>query len=569
VASLLDSVLDTVRGVAEVVAPSGLQRFDQYRTDGWVNNLTGLGTDRDKTRGGYFCEGRWLTDPELSNLYTYDDLSGTIVDTFPQEEFRLGFGLKGLEPENATEVDRYLRKFNIVQNFLDARIWGRLYGGAVIWIMTTDGAEPEEALDLASIKTVLGLKVIDRRWCIPIHYYTDGPQTGMPDLYRIQEPHPGGVGATLGVVHESRLIRFGGERTETINKIKRLGWDMSVLVKPFEALRASGETWKAIELLVSDANQGVYKVSRLYEKIAGDLAQGDPSDGNPTGGGSFLKRVQIMDRVKSVFRAIVLDKDEEDYTRQTQTFTGLPDLSDRAWGRVAAASKIPVPILRGENPAGLNATGTMQLTWFWAKVDQNRTQIDEPLLLAAIKILLSAQDAPAVKLDDADDGATEPDADDAETDPIKTDSDLLANIPGASLRITPGANADLEDSPIDKIGIVWPPLWAPTATELADIRLKRAQEAQVWIIAQALLPEEAILSVPEDWWTFDRDMRKQSLKEDAATMLKQKNTAKLAQGEASIAGAVAAKKTAENPPDPVALPPAGSPAKGPPKPFGT
>ena len=244
-------MLEAARGVAEVVAPSALQRFDQYRTDGWVNTLTGLGTDRDKTRGGFFCEGRYLVDLELSTLYTYDDLAATIVDTYPQEEFRLGFGLKGLDPDNATEVDRYLKKFDLTCNFLEARIWGRLYGGSVIWISVVDGLDPQEPLDPESIKTVLGLRVIDRRWCIPYHYYQDGPRTGQPDLYRIQEPHPGGTGATLGYVHESRVIRFPGERTETIQKIKRLGWDMSVLVKPFEALRQAGETWKAIELLVT------------------------------------------------------------------------------------------------------------------------------------------------------------------------------------------------------------------------------------------------------------------------------------------------------------------------------
>lgn len=511
---LLDSVLAVARGAITSAVTATQDRLDSYRSDGWVNAVTGLGTSRDKTNFGFFGAGKFLSDQDLSNLYTYDDLSATIVDTYPQEEMRLGFGLKGLSPENTIEVDRYLKKFDLVSLITDARIWGRCYGGSVIWIMVEDGKDPEDELDTETIKTILGLRVIDKRWVIPQTFYLDGPNIGEPETYLIQEPHPGGVGATIGYIHETRLIRFPGERTETLERIRRRGWDLSVLVKPYEALRQSGETWKAIELLVTDANQGVYKVGHLYEKIAGDTAQGEPSLGDPTGGGAFLKRVQIMDRVKSVFRAIVLDKDEEDYTRLAQTFTGLPDLSDRAWRRVAAAAKIPVPILQGENPAGLNASGTMQLTWFFAKTEQNRVQIDEPRILRIVHILLAAQDAPQIDLDSAD-----------------TDGETAEDI-----------------KPVDKIGVVWLPLWAPTAVELADIRLKRAQEMQILITTQALLPEEGMLSLPEEWWTFDRDLRKKSLEEDAATLLKQKNEATIAQGEASIAGAGAAKDLAENPP---------------------
>jgi phage-related protein (TIGR01555 family) len=517
------SVADTA---AEIVNPA--VSAARERADGWVNRMTGLGTSRDKTSYGAFCQGRLLTFQDLTNLYTYDDLSATIVDTYPQEEMRLGFGLKGLDAQNTTEVDRYLKRFELIDRVIAARIWGRLYGGSAIWIQVNDGLDPAEPLVPKNIRSVLGLRVVDCRWLIPETFYQDGPGVGDPETYRLQEPHPGGTGSTLGIIHESRLVIFPGERTETLEKIRRRGWDLSVLVKPYEALRSSGETWKAIELLVVDANQGVYSVEELWEKVGGDAAQSDPSESDPTGGGSFLKRVQIMDRVKSVFRAIVLDKDRESYTRQTQTFTGLPEISDRAWRRVAAASRIPVPILQGENPAGLNATGTLQLQWFYAKTDQGRTQIVEPRLLRVIKILLSAQDAPAINVDETD-----------------SDADAVEDV-----------------DPLDKIGLVWLPLWAPTASELADIQLKMAQEAQIYIAQQVLLPEEVAMSLPEGRWKFDRDIRKASLEEDAATMLRQKNEAKIAQGEAAIAGSKAAKETAENPPDPNAQPAGAPPAPG-------
>jgi phage-related protein (TIGR01555 family) len=371
-----------------------------------------------------------------------------------------------------------------------------LFGGAAVWAMLDDGLDPIEPLDLEAIKSVLGLRVIERPWLVAASAYPDGPKVGEPMVYRVQEPHGMGTPSTIGYIHESRLIRFPGERTDSLTRAKLRGWDMSCLVKPHEALRQSGETWKAIELLVVDSNQGIYKVSNLFEKIAGDPTQGEPSDGNPTGGGSFLKRVQVMDRIKSVFRAIVLDKDEEDYTRIQSTFTGLSDLSDRAWRRVASAADIPVPLLQGENPAGLNNSGTMQLQWFWSKTRQYQTQIDQPALLQLLKILLSADDAPSIVADNKD---------------VESEAD--------------GEDVD----PLDKIGIVWADLWAPTAAELADIQLKQAQACQIWITVQGMLPEEAILSMPKGWYpAVDREMREESLKEDRETMLAAQQAARLA-----------------------------------------
>lgn len=489
------------------------------RGDGWTNVTTGLGTSRDKTSQGFFQPGRWLTDQNIADLYNYDDLAQRIVDGYPREEMRLGFGYKGITPANSTELDRYLRKFKIVQHVTRARGQGRAFGGAVTWCLVDDGLDPAEPLDLDKIKTVLGLRVIDRRWVIPEYYYRDGANVGEPEVYRIQEPHPGGVVTTIGLIHETRLIRWPGAETEQLVKNQRRGWDLSVLVRPYEALRQAGETWKAIELLIADGAQGVYKITNLYDKIANDPGSGDATPGDPTGGSAFLKRVQILDKIKSVFRAIVLDKDEEDYERHNYTYAGLPDLSDRAWVRVAAAGHYPVMILTGQAPSGLGASGNTTIQWYYNEAEANRTQIVEPNLIEILRVLLSAQDAPEIDADatDADSGG--------------------------------------EIDTLDKLGIVWLPLWAPTATELATIRLNRMQEVTGYITAQVLLPEEGLLSLPEDWYPgVDREMRKASLEADAEALLAQKNQAALAQGEAQIAGSKAAKGLAENPPDPSADP---------------
>jgi len=507
---------------------AGLVLDSLQRVDGWANAVTGFGTRRDKTTHTHFEPSMLLADQELSNLYTFDDLAARVVDAYPREEWRLGFGLKGIAPDSVNDCAKYFRRFDVVGVCLAARIWGRLYGGCAIWAIVDDGLTPDQPLNRDAIRTVHGLRVIDRRFLYPATWYTaqriadEGlpmAKLGMPETYRVFVPTAGGGEAIIGIIHESRLVRFPGERTEHLQKVRRLDWDLSVLQKAHDALSQTGDTWRAINILVQDANQGVYKIQNLYDMVSDDVAQGDASGGDPTGGGALLKRASIMDQLRSTLRAIVLDKDKEDFARTPTTFTGLPELSDRGWNRLAACSEIPVPVLTGQAPAGLNATGDAVMQWWFAKVDANRTQIDEPALLDLLGILLSAQDAPELALPEE---------------------------PGKGRKDATAESGSEKADPLDAIGIVWLPLWAPTAKELSEIRLARAQEAQIYITQQVLLPEEVALGMPEDWWSFRRDWREDSLEQEGADMLDQQREAKL------------------NPPAPVIAPPApGKPGQPP------
>jgi len=474
-ASLLDHVAGSVATLINISRA--------VRTDGWANLATGFGTSRDKTQAAYFAQPDLLSPVDLANLYTYDDLAGTICDTYPREEMREGFGLSYGESEDTTEVAEYLCRFQIPSVFADARIWGNVFGGSVIWPVVEDGLDTAEPLNLDGIKTVACLKVIDARWLWPEKYYTEGPRVGEPEVYRIVAPHAGGTAATIGLIHETRLIKFPGARTEHLTKIRLRMWDLSLLVKPYEALRQSGQTWQAIASLVSDANQAVFGISELWEAMGADPTQEqDAETGQLTPSGKLLKRIAFMDRLRSAGRAIVLDKDRESFERKATSFAGLAELSDRAWKRLAAAADMPVTILMGEAPAGLSATGDNDIRYFFAKVSSNQRQLCEPRLRRLLDILMSAQDAPQLKV------------------PKRKDSDEFEE--------------DKPEAKETELKIVWLPLWAPSSKELSEIRLARAQEAQIWINVQALLPEEGIMSLPKDWWNINRKLREQAL-EDA------------------------------------------------------
>ena len=72
---------------------------------------------------------------------------------------------------------------------------------------------------------------------------------------------------------------------------------------------------------------------------------------------------------KSIARSIFLDAESgEDFTRETVNFAALPDLMVQMALTVSGATQIPVAILFGQAPAGLNATGESDMRQFYDRI---------------------------------------------------------------------------------------------------------------------------------------------------------------------------------------------------------
>lgn len=448
-------------------APEVIEVREGERADGWVNTNTGFGTSRDKSAGTYWIEPYGLTDPELTALYNFHDLAAKVVDIPVRECFRAGFCLGGLDDKTKLgAAEDYLRGFELLQRSREAAVWARLYGGAAEWLKT-DAQDP--AQPFRDGENVEAIHVIDRRFLWPFRWYTTGPKAGTPETFRVSVMAGGGQMLLVGEVHESRLVLWPGVLTEMQEKRRRQNWDMSVLQRPYEALADSGTVWKAIQILTVDANQAIFKIKNFWRMIAADPSQGQDSQtgGGPTGG--ILNRIRFMDLMRSVSRAIVLDKEDEDFERKPTSFAGLPELSERQWTRVSAAADIPLPLLTGEYPSGLQSTGEGPFRVFYALCTSLQSQEYGPRILRAARKLLASKASP--------------------------------------VKLTPEELTQLQ--------INWNPIWAPTAQELGEIRLKRAQEADIWVNnIQGMTAEQAMLSAPEDWFSaVDRDALEQRIED--------------------------------------------------------
>ncbi len=416
-----------------------LRNFPAPRADGWTNPFLGWGTSIDRqeatTYAGYVVR---LTDPVLSAMYATEDLSAKIVDVYPREALREGFEVGGIDGVDEDELRAYVdEKWNVCGEALSGAIWGRLFGGAVT-LLGTEGTD--YAAPLAEGEAITYLRDLDARHVKPLLRSDALDRRGDPLFYQVSPPEGG---HTIYMIHRSRLVIWPGAMTDAQRKREIGGWDYSVLQRAFDALKTGGSFWKSAENLMHEASIGVYSIPGLYATVM-----------SPEQRQALDARIAYSNRVRSAGRMMVLDASEK-YERVNSSFAGVADLTDRAMKRIAAAAEIPVTVLLGEAPAGLNATGDSDLRWFLMRVKAYQQQVLEPRIVRMLRPLLAQEDSPAHGKD------------------------------------------------LSEMTLRWPELWSPSAKERAEI-YSATSTADVALVDRGIIaPEEAASRFGDDGYSQD------------------------------------------------------------------
>jgi phage-related protein (TIGR01555 family) len=411
------------------------------RFDAWENTLTGFGTARDKTTYGRFAPGLLLGEGELSVLYAEDDVAARIVDVVADEMLRESFEVDLGNPALNNEIADQCEALQLDAKLADAIRWGRLYGGGALILGANDGRSAASPLVPEKAKGLSYVYVLDRRFLTPFTWYSEAghPRLGQPETYMVSTPHAWSS-EPIAVVHESRLVLFGGATTDIQTRVANLGWDSSVLQRPWETMRAFSTVFKAVETLVVDGTQTVFKVSGLAEAILQDQS-----------GQDFLrKRLELIEMSRSVMRAIAIDaggsddgEPGEDFTRQQVSMTDYPAVMQQFQLRLAAAARMPVTILMGQSPAGMNATGESDFRWFYDGIRSDQTRRLAPKIRRIVRVML--------------------------------------------------ATKQYNESQARSIKVKFPPLWSEPPLQAAQTRKTIAETDNIRILSGELLPEEVAL----------------------------------------------------------------------------
>lgn len=435
------------------------------RADGFMSSLTGINDPtRDKTQSfNVYADAPYDVDT-LAAIYAGGDIAERIAKSLPEKSLKQGYGLASsngdMDPDElqqqAKEVLAEADRIGLRDKMFEGDVWGRVYGlGGIVMFASGSGA-PEDPMIDDSVTRLDRVMVVDRREIIPASYYdASSPNFGEVEFYRVQPVSvmggfpPGGRRrglpatftpsghkddpaniATGMIIHESRFVRFGGALTSRRDRQTNQGCDLSIYQKTFKTLQQTETNWDSVCQLMADMSQGVFSIEGMIKLIAAGNEQ------------ALLTRMQALDMGRSTARAIVLDADKEKFERIVTPLGGVDEIIMRTWQRLAAAAEMPLTVLFGVSPAGMNATGESDVRLWYDNVQAHREHVLGPRLLRIMRLL----------------------------------SKTLGHTASDSWEIT------------------WPSLWQMTAPEQAAYRLATVQADDIEIKNGTSLPEEVALT---------------------------------------------------------------------------
>jgi phage-related protein (TIGR01555 family) len=357
------------------------------RRDGWINTSSGHGTSRDRrtlTRYGVDI----VTDLEAIQLWRSEFLAARIIEALPEEAFRRSWTLKVEDKELAEQICTLAEDLDVDGAMVDAAQKERAYGGAAIFPVLSGALDDvSQQLDEGAIASVDALHVFEPQELTPHTYYRDfrHKKFGKPETWRLT-PLVSGRTGSLGVqiIHETRLVIFPGIRVSRQTQPgQREGWGDSVLCRPNAVLKDDGLAWGSAATLLHEHGMGVYGIDGLAEGMATD-----------DGVAAFDRYMEAIDMASSTLRAKVIDG-KDTYTRSTGTLAGLAETLAQFSQRMAAATDgMPVTVLMGMSPAGMNATGESDMRSWYATVEKRRKARYLTRLQRIVKLLLLSTAGP-------------------------------------------------------------------------------------------------------------------------------------------------------------------------------
>ena len=346
----------------------------------------------------------------LNSLYRDNWVVQNVVQIIPDDMCREWFTLSGVSPEQAAEMEREQRRIHLRESINEGLRWGRLYGGAA-GLMLIRGQEQEldKPLDVAAILpgAFRGLHILDR-WSGIVPSGDIITDISNPD-FGLPEYYQisDAESRIVARVHHSRVVRFTGRELPYLERIAELHWGESEVEALYADMVKHDNVSANMAALTFRANIDTMEVQNLDQLFSLTSTEQQRR---------FWNVMQAQSVMQSNFGVRVINKGDAWHNHQ-YNFAGLRDIYESMCLDLAGAARMPVTKLFGRAPAGMNATGESDTRNYYDYIDALR----ESKLRPALEKIL----------------------------PV-----LCASVWGAEPE---GAD------------IVFPPLWTPTAAEVAGI----------------------------------------------------------------------------------------------------
>lgn len=314
----------------------------------------GTGTIFNWAGDGLFSEGLGFLGyaylAELSQRPEYRRVS-----TIWAEEATRKFAKLTGDDDKCAELQKVMDGFDVRGKFREAIEQDGFFGRSQIFI---DMGHPPTADELSKPllirKEKIGkgkvknLKVIEPFWSYPGPYDSTNPLA--PNFYRPK--HWQVMGSR---VHTSRLLTFVGREMPDMLKPAYSfgGLSLSQMIKPYvdNFLR----TRQSVSDLIHSFSTMVLSTNM------GTVLQG-------AGATDLMRRAQLFNQTRDNRGLMLTDKDTEELTNVTTPLSGLDSLQSQSQEQIASAAGIPLVILLGVTPSGLNASSDGEIRSFYATI---------------------------------------------------------------------------------------------------------------------------------------------------------------------------------------------------------
>lgn len=355
------------------------QKTNTFKTsDGFLNLAARMGSRADNlfSRGTYIFDLLSRNRVKLEAMYRGSWLVGAAVDCIAEDMTRAGINIKGdPEPQQIQTLQRQLTSLGIWDALLNTIKWGRLYGGAIGFIVI-DGQDPSTPLniDTVGLKQFVGLRVYDRWQVQPDvqNVIQWGPEAGTPAYYRIVSNIMTGDVSDLNI-HHSRIIRYVGIQLPAYQAVTEQYWGESVIERINDCIVAFDTATEGVANLVNKAHLRTVQIEGLRDI----LSAGGQMEEN------LLKMFKTMTHLQSNEGLTLLDKLDV-FQTHTYNFSGLNDIVLQFAQQISGATGIPLVRLFGQSPAGLNSTGESDWRMYF---DSIQAQQESRLRSGLMKII--------------------------------------------------------------------------------------------------------------------------------------------------------------------------------------
>ena len=272
---------------------------------------------------------------------------------------------KSEKAKKLQEVEDELTRLHVKQCFYNMAEWDGWFGRSHIFVdlgVDTSQNNNELASTIGTGRNSKGkvrkgtlkrFTCVEPMWCYPAFYNANNPLDA--GFYNPQHWYVNGI-----QVHKTRLLTFVGREVPDILKPAYAfgGLSMSQMAKPYV------DNWLRTRQAVCDLIES-FSVSGVYTNMAGTLQDG---------GDEAIKRIELFNITRANAGAFMLDKDTEEYFNVSTPLGTLDALQAQSQEQMSSITGIPLVVLLGITPTGLNASseGEMRAFYDWINAYQEK-----------------------------------------------------------------------------------------------------------------------------------------------------------------------------------------------------